>query len=228
MGWASAALQAGTALFGASQGRHAAGATTQAGQQSIAEWQRSRDSAQAGQQPYTGAGQTALGRMSAADGGDYSPFNASPDYLYARQQMQDGMEHGAAARGRLFSGGALADFAKAENGLASQNYGQWRSGQMGLAQLGQGAATTSGQFGMDAARGITNGLQGIAQGAQDRAGANMGLANSLSGIGSGLLGSYGSGSRPQSFGSSYSGSTGQSNMFGMPAYNSGTGLGAWH
>ena len=65
--------------------------------------------------------------------------------------MQSGIEHGAAARGSLYSGGTNLDLAAGLNGLASQNYNNWFGQNMGLAQMGQQSTNSLGGYGANAA-----------------------------------------------------------------------------
>lgn len=99
--------------------------------------------------PWLTAGQDALSQMQALNAGDYSSFNESPDYAYARDQMQQGQERGAAARGGLYSGGAQVDLANALNGIASQNYNSYYSKLAGLSSGGQAQSQYLGQLGQN-------------------------------------------------------------------------------
>ncbi len=119
---------------------------------------------------------------------DYSGFYNSPDYAFAQQQGELGIERGANARGMNLSGGTLRDLASFNSGLATQNYGNYYNRLMGLSQLGQGAAT--GAAGGANAMGNT-----IQAGGQAQASGYIGSANALtsginSGVSNSLLASY--------------------------------------
>lgn len=148
--------------------------------------------------PYLGAGTQALSQLNALNSGDYSGFENSPDYLYARQQTQQGVERGAARRGGLYSGGTNVDLANALNGIASQNLGAHRNGLMDLARLGQNSAVGAGSLGQQSANSMSNlyGQQGqaAANGSINQANA---WSNGIAGI-TGALGQY-AGNRQSSY-----------------------------
>jgi hypothetical protein len=225
MGWATAlkfakpALEIGSALFGGSQGRNAAGATTRAGEQTVQAWNTARDQAQGYLSPYRDYGQGAggLGGLAALAGGDYSGFMGSPDYQVGMDQVMNNVASKQAAKFNLFSGGGGIDRDRAVADYATGKMGDYRNFLQWGAGMGQQASNQSGMYGMQAAQGIGQGLQGIANGANQRAGANAGLGYSLANIG----GQYPPGMFGSSYGGGSSGSTGSSGSFGMPAYNSG-------
>lgn len=148
-------------------------AARDAANQGLGVQQAERDRFNANIQPYLGAGTGALSSLQALNSGDYSGFENSPDYLYARGQAQQGIERGAAARGNLYSGGTNVDLATALNGLASQNLGNYRGSLMSLAQMGQQSAMGAGQLGQQSANAISNlyGHRGQAIGDINSAGA---------------------------------------------------------
>lgn len=169
--------------------------------------------------PYLGAGSQALSQLSALNSGDYSGFEKSPDYLYARGQTQQGVERGAAARGGLYSGGTNVDLGNALNGIASQNLGNYRSSLMSLAGMGQNAAVGAGNMGQQSANAMAN-----LYGQQGNAAANgaIGSANAWSNGLAGVTGAFGQymGSRQ----SSYQQPQSQWGAF-APNQSSGGGLG---
>lgn len=160
MSWVGAAVTVGTTLYGASQQRGAAKSAANAQQQAAdaatAEQRRQFDLTRQDQQPWLLAGQGALSKMQALNAGDFSGFTQSPDYVYARDQMQQGIERGAAARGSLYSGGTNVDLANALNGIANQNYGNFYNRLAGLAGAGQSTASNLGQLGQNMANNISN------------------------------------------------------------------------
>ena len=85
--------------------------------------------------PFTQPGAAAMGRLESltlAPGVDYTPAGyeaptaedvaASPAVRFRMQEAQRALETGAAARGRLFSGGHQRELARYMQGLASQEY----------------------------------------------------------------------------------------------------------
>lgn len=163
MSWVAAAVTVGTALYSANQqkkaAKGAANAQSRAADAATAEQQRQFDLTRQDQQPWLQAGQGALTQMQALNAGDFSSFKSSPDYQYARDQMQQGIERGAAARGSLYSGGTNVDLATALNGIASQNYGNFYNRLSNMAGQGQATAGNLGGLGMNMATNIGNNLQ---------------------------------------------------------------------
>lgn len=169
----------------AKAGKDASRAGQRAAQQGM-DYQRERDGIfDQNIQPYLGAGTEALGQLNKLNSGDYSSFENSPDYLYARGQAQQGVERGAAARGGLYSGGTNVDLAKALSGIASQNLGNYRSSLMGMAQMGQNSAVGAGGLGQQSANAMSRmyAQQGYASG--------QGSINSANAFSSGLQGAMG-------------------------------------
>jgi hypothetical protein len=187
MGWGSAIGAIGSiagGILGNNAAEDAQDAQTEAAQAAIAEQRRQYDQSRADQMPFMQYGQSQLGGLQALANGDYSGFQNSPDYKYAREQMIYGQDHSAAARGRLQSGGYALDLAKGLNGLASQNLGNYRSSLQWGAGLGQNAAAGVGNLGAQAAGNIGSAYgqigQAGAQGAYDRANS---WGNALNGLG---------------------------------------------
>lgn len=87
---------------------------------------------------------------------DYSGFYNSPDYQFAQQQGELGIERGANARGINLSGGTLKDLASFNSGLATQQYGNYYNRLMSLSQLGSNAA--------GGVAGVAGGIAGVASG----------------------------------------------------------------
>ncbi len=181
MGWLGPVAQIGSALLGAHENNQAANAA-QHGAQAGLDWTKAvyRD-AQGNLQPYIAAGTGGLNGLSALSHGDYSGFQNSPDYLYARQEAQYGLDHSAAARGQLYDPGTQIELGRQLNGLASQNLGNYRNSLQYLATLGQGSALGLGNIGNGLAGNVQAGYNGIADAQGQRAGG-------IAGLGSGLLG----------------------------------------
>ena len=153
MSWVSPVLQGASAIFGSQQAGNAADAQQQSSEAAIAEQRRQYDQNRQDQAPYMGYGQGAggLGGLSALmSGNDYSGFENSPDYKYAREQMIYGQDHSASARGRLQSGGYAMDLAQGLNGLASQNLGNYRGSLQWGAGMGANAASGLASLGASA------------------------------------------------------------------------------
>jgi hypothetical protein len=193
MGWAAAIggiATLGSALLGKKASDKATSAQVNAQQQALDLQQQMYQQQQQNLQPYMGYGQGAggLGGLSALMGGDYSGFMNSPDYMAARDAMQYAGDHGAAARGRVFSGGFAKDMAEAQGNLASQYLGNYRNALMWGANLGQNAAAGVGQAGQQYANSASNayGNIGNAQASGALTNANI-YGQALGGL-AGLLG----------------------------------------
>jgi hypothetical protein len=159
------------------------------------------DTSQANFKPYMDAGAGATYSMSkllgTGPGGqqgtpDYSGFYNSPDYAFAKQQGELGIEQGANARGMNLSGNTLRDLSSFNSGLATQQYGNYYNKLMGLSQLGQASAAGSATSGTAAAGNIGNTTQAVGQA---QASGIVGSSNAITGaIGSGtqnsLLANY--------------------------------------
>ena len=163
MSWVAAAVTVGTTLYSANQqkksAKGAANAQANAANAATAEQQRQFDLTRQDQQPWMQAGQSALTQMQALNAGDFTGFKNSPDYQYARDQMQQGIERGAAMRGSLYSGGTNVDLANALNGIASQNYNNFYNRLADLSGTGRSTASGLGGLGMNMATNIGNNLQ---------------------------------------------------------------------
>jgi hypothetical protein len=154
MTWVSAAVAVGTAVYGASQSKKAAKAANQGEQAAIDEQRRQFDLTRSDNQPWLQGGGWAMGQLQNVNSGDYSGFQNSPDYLWARDQGLQGVDRSAAARGGMYSGGADADRMKFASGLASQNLGNYRGSLQSMAGLGQNTASSLGQMGMQMGQNI--------------------------------------------------------------------------
>ena len=142
---AAVVTAAGSAYAANRQGsaaKKAAGAQENAANAANANAQEMYQQSRTDQKPFYEAGTNALSKLAAVNSGDYSEFQDSPDYLYARGQMQQGVERGAAARGSLYSGGTNVDLGNALNGMANQNLGNYTNRLMQLAGIGQGSANS--------------------------------------------------------------------------------------
>lgn len=122
--------------------------------------------------------------QSAPQGPNYSPFFASPDYQFRRDEGMRDIGNSFAARGGAFSGNALRGLTDFNQNLAASEFGNYFNRQAALAGIGQTATNSltnaAGQSGANIAGLLSN--QG-----QARASGIMGQANSIGGaINSGL------------------------------------------
>lgn len=160
MSWVATGVTVGGSILGgimgSSSAKKAAKAQEQASQAAIAEQRRQYDQARTDLMPWLLAGNSALNQLQQLNSGNFDSFQSSPDYAYARDQMQQGVERGAAARGSLYSGGSQVDLANAMNGIASQNYGNYYNRLAQLAGVGQSTATNLGSMGQATASNIGN------------------------------------------------------------------------
>lgn len=168
----------------------------QAADDAAARAEQNYERTQTNLQPYIDAGTDALTKINAVNSGDYSGFENSPDYLFARDQGIQAQDRSAAARGSLYSGGHSADLATYASGLASQNLNTYYNRLTGLASMGQGASTNLGSIGAGAAGQIGNfnlaGAQAQGQSAYDQANVNTNMVNNLTGLAGQIAGQYGS------------------------------------
>lgn len=188
VGLATVAVGAYSANQQKKAGEKGAAAQAAAAGMSTEEQRRQFDLTRQDQMPFLEAGYDALRAQNAALKGDFSGFQDSPDYAYARQQGLQSQERGAAARGGFMGGGADADRIALAEGLASQNFGNWWNRQAGRAGQGQGAATNLGGLGMQMAGNIGQNLQNAA-GARASSYANS--ANAWGNFGQQAVGAFG-------------------------------------
>jgi hypothetical protein len=94
-------------------------------------------------------------------------FRRSPDFQFAFQTGQDAVNTAAGGAGMLKSGNRLRDLTTFGQGLASQQFGNYRGALQQLAALGQSAATGAGNAAIQ---------QGTAQ-----ASGTVGSANAIAG-----------------------------------------------
>lgn len=154
----SGAIQASAAKKAAKAQEAAAAAAT-------AETKRQFEETRADFAPYRAAGSTALdtlldalgiGAGGAAAGGQnaLARFKASPGYEYQLGQGMRALESRAAAGGKLFSGQTGKALTEFNQGLANQEYGNWRNALFAVAGLGQSSTAETGKFGADAANNV--------------------------------------------------------------------------
>lgn len=149
-----------------------------------------------------GMGGSAGGGMAGYNAGtgtpDFSAFYQTPDYLVARDEGIQGLDRGAAARGRLYSGGADADRMRFASNLGSSAFGNFQNNLFRLAGIGGQANSQLNQLGQNTGNQIGGQLNNIgnarASGYQAQGNA---WANAFNGIGSAAGDWFGSrGSNP--------------------------------
>lgn len=149
---------------------------------------------------------------------DFSGFTNSPDYAFAKEQGQLGLDRYQNAKGMALSGGALKDAAQFNQGLATQQFGNYFNRLLSLSQIGQNAAGA----GVGAANAAANTMQGAgqAQAAGIVGGANAITGGINSGISNSLLynainrSSYAPAASPSAGNSMWGGGSGGSNSMG--------------
>lgn len=139
----------------------------------------------------TGA-QDRTGRMLDQRGGLYGGFESDPGFRFRQQQGEDAINRSAAARGGRLSGRTLQELGEFNQGLASQEYGNFASRRQAEAGVASGsdaqrAALLQNQAGRSdqaalATQANQMGLAGIGYGAQGQ------LANLASQYGQGRSG----------------------------------------
>lgn len=150
--WAAAVATVAVGVYSADKAADAQGA---AAGSSINEQRRQYDLSRKDQQPFLQAGYEALNRQNDILRGNFTGFEQSPDYTYARDASLQALERGAAARGGYMGGGADADRIKLAEGLATQNLNNYWSKLAGQAGQGYSAASNLGALGANAANQIS-------------------------------------------------------------------------
>ena len=121
------------------------------------------------QAPWRQIGQSALGKIGAlyginpdgsasANGPDYSGFYNSPDYQFALTQGTKTLDQSAASRGSLYSGAQMKGAQQYGQGLATQQFGNYKNGLASLAQIGQTANNNINAAGQTYANNAGNNL----------------------------------------------------------------------
>jgi len=195
MPWGYAIAAVGTYLGSRESNKgsgKAADASEHAAQLQVDEQHRQFDITQQNLAPWLQAGNWGLGQQQAFLKGDFSGFENSPDYKYAKQEGLDSIDHRAAARGGLFGGGNTRDAMRFASGLATQNADNYYNKLTGLSQTGYNTGNSLGALGANMATNIGNAYQNAgnarasAYTAQGNANANM--WNNLGMIGASYFG----------------------------------------
>lgn len=181
------ALLGGTLIsgaLGASSSRSAARAQERATQAGIDEQRRQFDLSRQDLMPWLESGRAGLNDLNALAAGDMSRFYTDPGYNFARTEGMRGIERSAAARGGATGGNALRALSQFNQGLASQQFGDFYNRTAARAGVGQTTANNLAALGQNSA----NSIRGLLQAGGDaRASGIMGQANSITGaLNSGL------------------------------------------
>lgn len=181
----TAAVGAGTAYFGnrAQQNR---ARDAQAAQ--MAMYNQSR----ADLAPFMQSGQGAMRKLAMLygigpdgqplPGGAFSPeaiaeFERSPDYAFALQQGNKAIQNQySKIYGGVRGGNQMRGIADYNQGLATQNFGNYRSALENLAKIGAGSAGQAGSIGASYAGGIAGSIMG-----QSAAPGIIGMGNAITG-----------------------------------------------
>ena len=143
----------------------------------------------------TGAATGGAGQVMQGTGTpDFSAFYQTPDYLVAMQEGVQGLDRGAAARGRLYSGGADADRMRLASNIGSNAFGNFQNNLFRLAGIGGQANSQLNSLGQNFGNQAGAALQGIGN-ARSSGYINQGNAwsGALNGIGTSLGNAWGSG-----------------------------------
>jgi hypothetical protein len=191
----------GGALEGQQSASQAANIQSTSAQGGIDEQRRQFDAIQKLLQPYSQAGQDALGQQQAllglsgapAQQGAISALQSSPQYTAMLQQGENAMLQNASATGGLRGGNTQAALAQFRPALLAQTIQDQYARLGGLTSLGQNAAAGVGNAGMQTGANVANlmGQQGAAQAggvlAQNQLGnavqGGFGLLQSMGGFG---------------------------------------------
>lgn len=181
------------------QGR-AANSQLQLGREQMAQNQAQYDTQVQRFNPYYQAGtnalaayQSELGLGSRPEG--YTGISMSPGAQFALEQGRDTMEAGAAMRGGLNSGAALAGLERLRMGMAAQDRDSQLNRLAGMTDMGMGAAGMQAQAGNALSANNANSTQFMGNALANRGNAAasgaVGMANALQGGLNNAIGIYG-------------------------------------
>lgn len=123
-----------------------------------------------------GQGEFMGGSQTSPDSDPYGGFMASPGYQFVRDQGQQGIDRNMAARGLLNSGARGRELSRFNQGLASQEFGNYMNRLAGAAGIGQSATNSTNAFASSYAGNVANSNtnRGMA-----RASGYLGAANAI-------------------------------------------------
>ena len=183
VGAATLAVGAYAANKSSKASKNATNAQVQSQEASVAEQRRQYDLSRGDQMPWLDAGKSALGQMQKLNAGDYSSFNASPDYQWTLSEGMKGLDRSAASRGRLYSGGYGEDLTRYAQGAASTQYGNYYNRLAAMAGVGQTTASGLGVLGQNYANQYSTAQNNMgnarASGYQTQADNAIGLAGGI-------------------------------------------------
>lgn len=147
-------------IFGAKSAakgqQKAADAAKQAADASLAEQQRQYDQSRADMMPWLESGKTALGQVNALNSGDYSSFNASPDYNFQQTEGARALTARNALAGIGQNDGAAQKAAlKYSQNIAQGSYNDFYNKIAGVAGTGQVTANQAAGLGSNYAGAVT-------------------------------------------------------------------------
>ena len=187
-------IGAGISAYGAKSAAKTQAAAAERAQQAQLGMYRE---AVAQQQPFINAGKGAITSLAQlygidaqgnATGQPFNPeslekFRNSPDYAFAESEGRRQLDFSAAAKGGLLGGNHMRDMNSFGQGLASQQFGNYFTRLLNLAQIGSGSANSAA--GVAAGVGGNMGQLQLAQGAANASG-TVGMTNAVNqGIGQG-------------------------------------------
>ena len=170
--------------------------------------------------PWMLAGQNALTQQQALNSGDFSSFNASPDYQFTLDQGFKGLDRGAARGGNLWGGGADADRIALGQGLASQQYNNFYSKLASMSGAGLQAAGNLGNFGSQYAQNYGQQANNIGNA---NAQINSATAQAQAGYGNAIASGFGAYSQLGGMGGGQKSAYGSSSGSFFPANNPSSG-----
>lgn len=181
------------AIYGADQTGEAADEQADAARRAGALTERQFERTRSDLAPYRTTGDLASGRISRVLGlggaaPDLGEFYADPGYQFRLAEGNRALDRSGAARGTLLSGAQIKAAQRYNQGLASQEFGNFFNRLYSLSSQGLNAAAQTGQFGANAAANQAN--YGLAAGNATALG-RLGQADLvLGGLGQ-LTGAYG-------------------------------------
>lgn len=168
--WLGSLLGLGSSLIGAGAGIYAADQASDAGSAAASESARVQkqmyDQTRADLQPQRQVGETALYSLAdmlgiprpSPDGGltPAGGFNTTPGYQFRRDEGIKALDRSSAARGMNLSGAQLKGVQRFGDGLASDEWNNYRNGVAQLAGFGNSAAGTQSQANQALGAGLGN------------------------------------------------------------------------
>jgi hypothetical protein len=163
----------GSALIGRTAAKKAAKMQAQAAREGIDAQMRMFETARGDLAPFRMAGEGATASLAQLYGidpltgqltgqpfpeGSLEAFRRSPDYEFARSEGLRGINFRDAGTGQLRSGNNLRDLVSFNQGLATQNFNNYRGALQQLASMGQGAAGASAGQAIQTGQGVAAGL----------------------------------------------------------------------